>query len=232
MAWYSYDPEVRRIATFIAGVVAGAVFSVALMWIGSMLDFGGDTSSSESPDSPAVLGTEAADPAAAEPRTRAPCRSVFRAQAEPLRTAAASLEGWRTHVEAMNQLVAGEITLDQASDYWNRTRRQAADRLARYDAADRDFDARTMRCPRPADAQADTAVGACSQAVRARGAVLRRADIALETWREHVHHMEMLRAGTMSADRATELWQQSWRAGLREIQRYDAAADRASSRTC
>lgn len=232
MAWYSYDPEVRRIATFIAGVLAGAVFAVALMWIGSMLDFGGDTAASKAPDSPEVLGTEAADPAAAEPMMRAPCRSVFRAQAEPLRTAAQSLEGWRTHVDAMNQLVAGEISLAQASDYWDRTRRQAADRLARYDAADRAFDARTVRCPRASDAEADTAVVSCSQAVRARTAVLRRADIALETWREHVHHMEMLRAGTMSADRATQLWQQSWRAGLREIQRYDAAASRASSRSC
>ena len=66
-----------------------------------------------------------------------------------------------------------------------------------------------------AKAELDT----CHHAVTARGRALRLATIALVRWEEHVHHMDMLRAGEMTPEQATELWLQNWQAGDREIRR-------------
>ena len=161
------------------------------------------------------------------------CQSVYAEQRAPLRAAADSLGQWEVHVGAMNKLVAGEITLDQAWEFWNQTRVGAHAKLHAFATARGDYAQRIFRCPGPdraagAKAEPDT----CHHAVTARGRALRLASIALVRWEEHVHHMDMLRAGEMTPEQATQLWLQNWQAGDREIRAYQAAARTAKGLSC
>jgi hypothetical protein len=258
MSWLFSDTDDGPQSTrwsFVSGVVVGAVV-LAMLWTvvaltaGTGRDSGAEAGGPNGEGEPTVLGTETADaepsPAAQARRLPDACRQVHAAQTPVLRAAAASLAGWEVHVDAMNQLVAGDITLAQASDFWTRTRRQAAGLLARYDDAAAVYGARITRCPttshdrhdghaasEEADQRETAAESAgCRSAVVARNAVLRRARTALATWRAHVHHMEMLRDGTLSPTRALDLWQQSWRTGMAELGAYDTARRAAAGHRC
>lgn len=249
MSWLFSDTDEGPRTTrwsFYTGMVVGAL-ALATLWVGVAItmDAGsdGDRTAGGEPGvpRPTVLGRETAAPRATESSAGVPdlCEQVHTMQTPVLRAAAASLAGWSVHVDAMNQLVAGEITLAQASAFWNRTRREAAGLLDRYNDAAATYAARTIRCPAAAatDAHADQADNAaqaidCQKAVSSRNAVLRRARAALATWRKHVHHMEMLRAGNLSPARAVRLWQSSWRAGVNELRAYDEARRAAVGDTC
>lgn len=162
------------------------------------------------------------------------CQEVYDAQTDGLEAATESLDQWEVHIGAMNKLVTGAITLQQANQFWNQTRVGAAHRLDRFDAAYREFGQRTARCPEQALSEESGAeLRPCVEAVAARNRALRRASVALETWRMHVHHMEMLRAGQMTPAQATRLWLRSWRQGDREVKAYRAAArDADQAATC
>jgi hypothetical protein len=161
------------------------------------------------------------------------CAEVFEAQTGPLNAGARSMTQWEVHIGAMNKLVTGALTLQQATQFWNQTRVGAERLLARYRTAEDRFDDRTARCPRPESGQPPSSAAApCVEAVAARGKVLRTMDVALATWRGHVHHMEMLRNGEMSPAEATRLWLATWRAGAEEVQVYRTAERAAQGATC
>jgi hypothetical protein len=160
------------------------------------------------------------------------CEKVVAEQATPLLAAARSLGQWEIHVGAMNQLVAGAISLEEAQRYWEQTREGAERRLAAYDSAMEEWRQRGARCPRPENLRPRSRAAKCIHAVEGRTRALRAAATSLKTWREHVHHMEMLRDGTMSPEEATRLWLASWRAGDRELQVYGQASREAASLSC
>jgi hypothetical protein len=160
------------------------------------------------------------------------CQEVFSAQEAPLQTAARSLGQWEIHIGAMNQLVAGTITLRQARRFWEQTRAGAAGRLERHDAAMDEWRERLARCPRPEHTPQGDGRIRCARAVAARTTTIRSAATSVELWREHMHHMEMLRDGEMSPAEATQEWLVSWREGDRELQAYGQARLRSAGRTC
>ena len=160
------------------------------------------------------------------------CQQVYTAQDEPLRAARAAIAQWVVHIDAMNKLVAGEITLAQATKFWDETRVGAHARLDAFATAAGRYDKRTGRCPREASRQVHGAVRTCMAAVSARNRQLSRAGRTLATWRMHVEHMEMLRRGEMSASQATALWLQSWHDGQTEMTDYRAAARAARGPHC
>jgi hypothetical protein len=160
------------------------------------------------------------------------CEEVFAAQEGPLEAAARSLSQWEIHVGAMNQLVAGTITLPQARRFWEQTRVGAARRLERYDEAMRGWRDRLARCPHPDEMAQAGGVKRCARAVAARTATVRAADTSIETWRRHVHHMEMLRDGEITPEQATQEWLASWHRSDRELAAYAATSGRAASVTC
>ena len=66
----------------------------------------------------------------------------------------------------------------------------------------------------------------------ARDEVLRKAERAMATWREHVRDMEMLRDGTLSPAAARRAWQQNRRAGEAELRAYERAQRAAIGQAC
>lgn len=150
---------------------------------------------------------------------------VYTAQARPLEAVTPAMTQWEVHIGAMNQLVVGAITLQQAKTFWSQTREGAARNLAEYGDAQRLFAQRTARCPMPlSPTRASEAVRVCAAVVSARHRELRRADLALDTWHTHVEHMEMLRRGEMTPEEATRLWLKNWREGDRQVEAYRGAA--------
>lgn len=151
------------------------------------------------------------------------CAEVYAAQAPSLRAVGPAMTQWEVHIGAMNKLVVGAISLAQAQQFWNQTRHGAARNLEKFGDAQHVYQQRTARCPSPSG-QASKSLRECAAVVTAQHRELTRAAVALDTWRTHVHHMEMLRRGEMSAEDATQVWLASWRAGARQVDAYRSAA--------
>jgi hypothetical protein len=122
----------------------------------------------------------------------------------------------------MNKLVAGELTLQQATAFWNQTRVGAQRQIDRFQEA-----MATLRrqggvdCPAPTMlSPASSELHACAQRVAGDVRTLQAARTAISTWDEHVRHMEMLRMGTMSPAQATRLWLSLWHRGVHELDAY------------
>ncbi|MGZ4428539.1 MAG: hypothetical protein ACXVEU_09905 [Nocardioidaceae bacterium] len=165
------------------------------------------------------------------PTARQRCRQLYAAQAQPRRAAAVSLSQWEVHVGAMNKLVTGALTLRQANAFWNSTRVGASHRLARYDAAVARLRRTHASCPRQPDT-ASAGLMTCQAAVDARKAELRKADIAIETWRHHVRDMEMFRMGKMTPAQATHMWLRNWHRGVTQLNAYRVARKHAAGQHC
>lgn len=215
---------------FLTGLLVGALVVVLTWGFASAME-----ASHQPPErSDAATPVKNTSPTTSQRRHSDPqagCRRVFDAQTRPLRAAAASLAQWKVHVGAMNKLVAGEITLSQATVFWNRTRAGAHRRLARYDEAVRSLAHHSGSCERR-DAPATGSYVSCQKAVDARAAELRVAAVALRTWRHHVRDMDMLRSGMLSPARATRMWIANWHKGAAQLQDYDDAVIAASAARC
>lgn len=161
------------------------------------------------------------------------CREVYRTQTPPLRAAADAMAQWQVHIGAMNQLVLGVISLQQATQFWNQTRVGARANLHAFQVAVAPLEQPSARCPTPPRPQARTGpLVRCESAVAARFDVLQASQVALGTWRRHVRHMEMLRQGKMTPQQAEALWLQSWHEGQQEVTRYRAAVKASRGPRC
>ena len=229
-------PRPGRYAMLIIGLLVGAVV-VGVAWLGVSLlgpeesgtqARGATSSPSQPPPSSATSTTDA--PVADSPLST--CIQVYSGQQAPLQAAGPSMSQWEVHIGAMNKLVVGALTLKQATEFWNQTRMGAQARLDAFAAALRQFDNRTVRCPTAVGAQEPQELRSCSVAVAARGRTLHAARVALDIWRGHVRHMEMLRTGEMTPQRAVELWLRSWHQGQAAVERYRAAAHGANGLRC
>jgi len=202
-------------------------FAGAVAWFDRTRDDG--TPSSSTGSGPAA-GTSSA--AAAASRQLRACRTVWRAQSTTLHAADSSLEQWQVHVGAMNQLVAGKITLAQAKDFWSRTRVGAAARVARFEAAVGRYADLAPRC---AGASAGSGpagttreLTACRVGVRARDRAIDAGTVAVTTWKHHIMDMEMLRAGQITPQHALQMWMKNWRLGVRQLNTYSRISNRAA----
>ena len=84
---------------------------------------------------------------------------------------------WEVHIGAMNQLIDGEITLQQATRFWNETRRAAAGRPRECTAAaHRDYKQRAARCGPAASQVAE--IGRCVRLIGARNRTIHSATVA------------------------------------------------------
>ncbi len=212
-------------ATILAVVVALSI-ALVLAWF--------DRTSTDEPttSSPAAGHVSAAD----DSDQLHACQGVWQAQARALDAAGGSLEQWQIHVDAMNRLMAGEITLAQAMDFWNQTRRGAAARVARSETAVGAYADVAPRCPGISDgsrpAGTSRTLWQCVTGLRARDRAIDAGTLAITTWKHHIMDMEMLRAGQITPQQATRMWLQNWRRGVRQLDAFTRlrtdAADAAS----
>ena len=243
----SGDGEANRVGRWpsldvLVGIAAG-VLLMGSVWFavssGTEQPAGGTDAQPVSEPSSTILGTQAGAPSTTQtgkppmPTLLARCRGVAAAQGAPLRAARPALDQWEIHVGAMNKLVVGAISLDQATAFWAQTRVGAARRIRDFDAADSEFRRAVVTCPkRVRSAEASPELLACARAVVARNDALRAARTSTATWDQHVQDMEMLRMGHMTPAKATQMWLASWRAGVRELDAYHDAVRKMRGEHC
>lgn len=167
------------------------------------------------------------------------CRLANLRQQADLAAAAVSLEQFQKHIDAMNLLVAGKISLAVARTFWDQTRVGASQNAAAFRAADELLAATHSTCPEPGPTAACSApvdkveaVTACAKAGMARGAVLALARDAITTWEHHIHDMELFRTGQISPAQATSKWQANWQTGQRQVDAYSATLLVADTLKC
>jgi hypothetical protein len=150
-----------------------------------------------------------------------------------------SLAQFDKHIDAMNLLVAGKISLSVATTFWDQTRVKAVENAAAFRRADQELRGSGTSCAAPDASVANpapygqvVAIMSCVRAVSAADTTLAKARKAVSTWEHHVHDMEMLRMGDITPAQATAAWQKNWKTGQKQLKAYEAAAAAASKITC
>jgi len=189
-------------------------------------------SAGASPGASAATGATLAD-------TAETCRLANLRQQAPLSAAEVSLAQFDKHIDAMNLLVAGKISLAVATTFWDQTRVKAAENVKAFHRADEALAANAATCPVLDPAIADpapygevVAIKSCARAITARNSALAKARTAVTTWEHHVHDMEMLRMGHLTPAQATAAWQKNWKTGQRQLAAYDKALAKATAMPC
>lgn len=231
------DDERREVSTSVLSAVAGLLAGIGLGVVAVVAWT--DVTDGEDPESvtnqSSLVGQ---DDAAGTETTGSPvgttrmerCASAAQALKEPIQTAGPALDQWALHIDAMNQLVVGEITLQQASDFWNRTRVGAQRRVDRFTTAWTALRRDGVDCPPSLFlAPANPALRPCVRQIEAEMGVLARARSSIRMWDQHIQHMDMLRLGTLSPEDATAMWLTMWRQGDRELTAYRDAAREAQT---
>jgi hypothetical protein len=217
--------EDRDWASVIAGVLLGVVVGAVVAWI----IVSPDPVPSGSGRASLSNALPSAPVATQDARSSDQMQRCIRAAKEvtpSLRRAASSVDQWEIHVGAMNKLVVGAITLQQATAFWNQTRVGAHHRIVEFNRAWARLHRQGLDCPSPAmlPAQAPHELRSCAREVADDIRVLHAARTAIDTWGRHVHSMNMLRMGKLSPSTASQRWIAMWQRGQHEIDNYHAAA--------
>lgn len=167
------------------------------------------------------------------------CRLANLRHQAPLSAAEVSLAQFDKHIDAMNLLVAGKISLAVATTFWDETRVKATENAAAFRRSDKELRASDATCPEPDPEIANAApygqvvaIKSCVGAIAARDAALARARTAVTTWEHHVHDMEMLRMGHITPAQATAAWQKNWKTGEKQLRVFEKAASKATKTPC
>lgn len=222
-------------AALVGTFLLGAVTSLVLVLTWSAFT-GGDREpeSSDGADlaqSSGLLDSAPGDPGSADATTRpaptrlARCASAARTLDGPLAAAQPALDQWAVHIGAMNKLVVGELTLQQATAFWEQTRVGAQQRVEDFREAMGLLRRRGLDCPSPGLlAPGARALPGCARQVEAEVRLLRAAGRSVDMWEHHVHQMDMLRLGQITPEEATQAWLTMWQQGARDLDAYQAAA--------
>jgi len=167
------------------------------------------------------------------------CRLANLRQQAALSAADVSMAQFQKHIDAMNLLVSGQISLAVATTFWDQTRVGATQNVANFRSADAELTASGSRCPRLDQSLAAAgpyarvaALKSCADSTSSGEVALARARKVVGTWDHHVHDMEMLRMGHITPAQATAAWQKNWKAGDKQLKAYEAAIRSARTHHC
>jgi hypothetical protein len=219
----------RRAGWLIAVLAIGLAAVVAATLVGVLAVTGSPDTSRDRSSAP-LPGPEEA-PSSLDPESLTQCRAAWDAVQEVLEAAQPSMEQWEVHIAAMNKLVAGKITLAEASAFWERTRVDARRWYGAFAASDRRLDGPICAVPGNSSPEAET-LTTCARAVAAAVGTLDAARTTLARWSRHITDMNRMRAGTLSPAMAQHMWLRTWREGAPELRVYRQRERVSSSQQC
>jgi hypothetical protein len=223
------DETNRSTRTFFAGSLVGGLIVLAL-WIGML--WGGHSSATEQGLRAHVASGSSASshPVGHGPLRLERCRRTDARLVPALRAAGPALDQWEVHIDAMNKLVVGAITLHQANAFWSQSRVKAQRHIAVFlSAAHRASLPSRCKIPSHEAEHAPARLRSCARRVAADERALSAARTAISTWGHHVRDMDMLRMGKLSPTMANQMWLASWKEGAGQVRAYRAAAHAAPS---
>lgn len=151
----------------------------------------------------------------------AACRDAASDANHAVDAADSSIDQWQLHIDAMNQLVAGEITLDGARKFWAKSKVKSKEKAHAFRVADQRY-REGEKCTAP-DTGRDQRT-ACAARVKAANQPLSEARTAVKQWEHHIHAMDLEADGKLTPAQVTKMWLASWKAGIRQVGEYEAAA--------
>jgi hypothetical protein len=151
------------------------------------------------------------------------CRAARLQATQDLVAAGGSIQQWRLHIGAMNDLVAGKITLAQATAFWDATKVEGKRTLALWKTVDQHYRAAALTCAAPDGAPATQALQTCQRRQAAVDALLDAARGTLADWAEHIAQMDALRAGRITPAEALHMWHTMYQRGVVGLKAYDGA---------
>jgi hypothetical protein len=161
------------------------------------------------------------------PRALARCAASFQNQLAAVEAANVSLDQWKMHIRAIDEVVAGHLTLRQAQSLWTRTRKGALHKADTFQAlAD---EASQGDCPTGTSAPAR--LRACQRAGRAYGKAVAAAEDTTHVWEMHIKQMEDLPADTITRQQ-THMWRDMWKTGQQLLATYRRDLRRAQQLNC
>lgn len=183
------------------------------------------------PSSPSPTETTTVDPVA---QAVASCRARWDLQAAARDDAYRSLSQWDRHLDIMNDLQAGKLTLAQAKAAWPATTEKAPENIVAFRTADKALAASKDTCAVDASATgaAADAVRGCAASLKTVDDVLARARIAIAPWETHLKDQSHFKAGGMTPVAAEAAWRVLWKKGLATLPGYQAVAAKGQSASC
>jgi hypothetical protein len=223
---------VSLVTGFVIGLVLLGVVALVVVSLTGGSDPGGSdkATSHDVPDrAPALVDAPGTTSQPARASRLQRCTAAADVVEGPLQLAGPALDQWNVHVGAMNKLVVGAITLQQATAFWNQTRRGAYHRIGLFKDAEARLQRRGVDCPAPRLLKPDASpqLRACAKHVAAEQRALDSARTAITTWNQHMHAMDQLRAGQLSPTAATQMWLSMWQRGVHELEDFRTTASAA-----
>ena len=213
-------------AQFAGGVLIGAAV-LGVVWLLVAMLNGGSSDAPDRAGNANIVGPQAGSSAGrTSMASMARCTTAATALSVPLRAAGPAMDQWAVHIGAMNKLVVGAITLQQANAFWNRTRVGAVQRISQFRHAMQTVREDGVDCPSSGmlSRKASAGLRSCVRQVEADLATVQVARTAINTWSMHVRDMERLRNGTLSPATASRMWLSMWQRGAQQLQNYRLAA--------
>lgn len=139
-----------------------------------------------------------------------PCRSVLVAQGRVVTAAEAPIAQWRIHIGAMQKLAAGQITLKQATKFWDDTQHASHGAITSFEVVNATY-VKTKKSP------------VCIPELRSGEIVLALARRTIEQWHAHANDMDLLDKGELSASKALARWEEFYPRGQAQLAAYDEA---------
>lgn len=192
---------------------------------------GSPSSGTATSGTPSVTETPQVDPVA---QAVASCRAKWDLQSAARADALRSLSQWDRHLDIMNDLQAGKLTLAQAKAAWPATTEKAAENIVAFRTADKALAASKDSCSVDASAtgaEAD-AVRGCAASMKTVDGVLARARTAIAPWETHLKDQSHFKAGGMTPVAAEAAWRVLWQKGLATLPAYQAVAPQGQSASC
>jgi hypothetical protein len=162
------------------------------------------------------------------------CQARWRLESAALAGADRSLSLWRRHLDIMNQLQAGRISLATAKAQWPSTTYKAAESVAGFRSADAALKASPETCAvdRAATGEAKDALRACAASSRTVDGALVAARVAIAPWEEHLKDQSHFAMGMVTPAAAEAAWRVMWKRGLATLPPYEKMVGGARSATC
>jgi hypothetical protein len=142
------------------------------------------------------------------------------------------MRNWSDHVQAQTDANAGEITIGEMEDIFDRTMKAGDEDEKQYKAAVKSFEGRDGTCNKVsgASARVTAQLARCAERRSAQEPVLRASGDGMEDWIEHLADMRRSAEGKLHD--AQRRWLETWRAAPKNINAYNKAAEKFSAPDC
>ncbi len=183
-----------------------------------------------SPTAPAPgASSTSADPRSSRvvPAALSECVQLFDHELAATAAAHASIAQWKMHIDAINQLMAGQISRYQAQQRWSQTRRGAVHKVRAFEVLRQQLAG--PRCP--ANSPSGRGLGACHLATSAYADVVQAARTTIHVWMMHIDQMENMPATAITSSQV-RMWNHMWDLGQRRLGQYHHLLGQAQRHTC